>query len=129
MLPKAGQGVRTSTWRPLTPAAVQASYERGAGRGVLDLTRLPLDGRTVSTRVEIGAGEVQLLLPRGATARINYDIGVGDVKLAGQARDQGVDIRSDRHDMITLYPPPGTAPSGTIDVKVNVGVGELKVVR
>lgn len=143
MLPKFGQGVGTTTWRPLTAAAVQPSYERGAGRGLLDLTGIPLTGGTISTRLKIGAGEAELRLPPGATARIDYDLGVGDVELSEPSDgEQRLRVKSKRHGTLTLPAlPTVTAPAGgtagrgtagggeTIVVEVNVGVGQLKVVR
>ncbi|MEE4541780.1 PspC domain-containing protein [Streptomyces sp. V4-01] len=127
-LPKSGQGAGSQTWRPSAVAAVQPSYERGAGRGVLDLTALPLAGRTVRTRLEIGAGEARVRLPRDATVRIDYDLGVGAVELPDQPND-GVQIKKSRHGSMSFDAPAGTMPAGTIDLEVSVGVGKLEVIR
>ena len=127
-LPKSGQGVGRTTWRPLTAAAVQPMYQRGAGAATLDLTRVTLDGLTVSTRVEIGAGRAEVRLPRNASVSLVYDLGVGEVVLPGKVND-GVEVHGGQHGTRTFPVQPGTIPSGTIRLKVNVGVGQVKVVR
>jgi phage shock protein PspC (stress-responsive transcriptional regulator) len=127
-LPKSGHGVDDTTWRPLTASAVQASYERGAGTGTLDLTAIKLKGATVSAHVKVGAGEAVVRLPKNATVRIVYDLGVGKVLLPGKAHN-GVKINNTRHAWLTYGPPPGTPSAGTVELNLHVGVGQLKVIR
>lgn len=127
-LPRTGHGVGTTTWRPLSAAGVQQLYERGTGRALLDLTALRLDGATVHTRVKVGAGRAEVLLPPGATVVLDYDLGVGETVLPGKVND-GVDVKTGQHRTVTLQPPAGTAPTGTVDLRVEVGVGQVKVVR
>lgn len=127
-LPKTGQGVRDTTWRPMTVAAVLPLYERGTGSGTLDLTRVPLNGRTVSTSLRIGAGQAEIRLPRNATVEVDYDLGLGEIVLPGKVND-GVRLKKSRHDRLTYTAAPGTMSAGTILVEVNVGVGRLKVIR
>ncbi|MBM9504707.1 PspC domain-containing protein [Actinacidiphila acididurans] len=127
-VPKTGQGVGGTTWRPADAGAVRATYERGAGTGTLDLTALNLDGRTVAAHLNIGAGRAVVLLPRNATVRLDYDLDLGEVVLPGKAND-GVDIKHGQHRTVTFAPAPGTLPGGTVDLRVTIGVGQLKVVR
>ncbi|MFG1808869.1 PspC domain-containing protein [Streptomyces sp. NPDC049040] len=127
-LPRTGHGVGSTTWRPVTAAGVHQLYERGTGRGRLDLTALPLDGGTVRTHVKVGAGQVEVLLPPGATVVLDYDLGVGETVLPGKVND-GVDVKTGQHRTVTLEPPAGTASTGIIDLRVEVGVGQVKVVR
>jgi hypothetical protein len=127
-LPKSGQGAGSQTWRPPTVASVQPSYDRGAGRGTLDLRAMALNGRTVTTKLDVGAGEARVELPRNAAVRIDYDVGVGAVELPEQPND-GVQIKKDRHGTMTFGAPQGTMSAGTIDLEVTVGVGQLKVIR
>jgi phage shock protein PspC (stress-responsive transcriptional regulator) len=128
MLPKSGQGFGRTTWTPLTASAVQPSYQRGAGAATLDLTRVALDGRTVSTKVHIGAGQAEVRLPRNATVDLDYDLGVGELVLPGKVND-GVDVHGGQHGARTFAALPGTVASGTIRLEVSVGVGQVKVVR
>jgi phage shock protein PspC (stress-responsive transcriptional regulator) len=129
-LPRNGQGLdsATTTWRPVTAAGVQQDYQRGAGRAVLDLTAVRLDGGTVHTRLKVGAGQAEVRLPAGATVVLDYNLGLGEAVLPGKVND-GVDVKTGQHRTIVLDPPPGTASAGTLDVRVEVGVGRLKVVR
>lgn len=127
-VPKTGQGVRRATWRPATAAAVQKSYERGAGGGTLDLTALALNGATVTTRLDIGAGQAEVRLPRDATVRLDLDLDIGEVVVPGKVND-GVDVHENQHRRLAYGPPPGTLSSGTIVVQVHVGVGQLRVIR
>jgi phage shock protein PspC (stress-responsive transcriptional regulator) len=127
-LPKSGHGLGGTTWRPATLGTVQHEYERGTGTGTLDLTSLPLNGTTVTTRLKIGAGQAELRLPRNASIRLEYDLGIGEVVLPGEDH-HGVDIKSDQHRRIDYGPAAGTLSTGTIDVRVDLGVGRLEVVR
>ena len=126
-LPK-DQAGWTTRWRPATAAAVQPSYERGAGNGTLDLRHIALDGRTVSTRLEVRVGEALVELPPNATVILNYHIGVGDVLLPGRSHS-GVNIKGGVHDKEVYGPEPGTVSTGTLDLTVKVDVGDLRVVR
>lgn len=125
-LPKHGTGWGATAWRPTTTSAVQTSYDRGAGRGLLDLTALPLGGKTVSTQVKVGAGRAEVRLPAAATVNLHYDLGIGEVVLPGKVND-GVRIQKHQHLTTTIGPPPGTLSSGTINLRVDVSVGQIKV--
>jgi phage shock protein PspC (stress-responsive transcriptional regulator) len=127
-LPKSGHGVGETTWRPLTASAVQGSYERGAGTGTLDLRAIRLKGATVSARVKIGAGKAVLILPRTATAHLVYHLGIGEVDLPGKVHN-GVRIRNSQHDRLAYGPQPGTPATGTVELDLTVGVGQLEVIR
>jgi len=128
-LPRSGQGAGSTTWRPATAAAVQPQYERGAGTGTLDLTRLPLTGRTVTTHLDIGVGEAHVRLPKDANVKIDYDIGIGRLDVSGDHDSAGVRLRHRRHELLTYAPAPGTLSTGTIDLRVTVGVGQVTVIR
>ncbi|MYS19408.1 phage shock protein C (PspC) family protein [Streptomyces sp. DvalAA-14] len=127
-LPKSGHGLGSTTWRPQTPAAVQKLYQRGAGTGTLDLRGLSPAGGTVVTAVRIGAGEVVLRLPRDAVVVIDYNLGLGQVLLPGESDGHG-HLGRHRHQVLTYRPPAGTASAGTVDLDVDLTVGQLKVIR
>ncbi|SDO39996.1 phage shock protein C (PspC) family protein [Actinacidiphila guanduensis] len=127
-LPRAGQGLGTTRWRPQDAAAVRGSYERGAGTGRLDLRALRLDGATVRTRLKVGAGEAEVLLPRDATVRLVYSVGAGRVVLPG-TEHRGYRVRNVRHRVLGYGPAAGVASTGTVDLDVSVGAGQLEVVR
>ena len=127
-LPKTGQGFGRTTWRPLTASAVQPMYQRGAGAATLDLTRVALDGRTVSTKVHTGAGQAEVRLPQNATVDLDYDLGFGELVMPDKVND-GVKVHDGQHGARTFAALPGTVSSGTIRLEISVGVGQVKVVR
>ncbi|MFI0898781.1 PspC domain-containing protein [Streptomyces sp. NPDC020983] len=129
-LPTAGgPGVGTTVWRPADAAHVRPLYERGTGRGLLDLSGLALPaGTTVASHVTVGAGRAEVHLPKDATVVLDYDLGVAELVLPGRA-NHGVRIQSGKHGTVTLRPAAGVPAHGTVDLHVEVGVGQLKVVR
>jgi phage shock protein PspC (stress-responsive transcriptional regulator) len=128
-LPKAGQGVGETTWRPTTASAVRASYERGAGISTLDLTAIRLNGATVHSRMKLGAGKVVVKLPANAAVHILYNVGLGQVLLPGKVHNNGVHIKNARHERLGYSPPPGNLNTGTVDLDLTIGVGQLEVIR
>ncbi|MEU3461534.1 PspC domain-containing protein [Streptomyces sp. NPDC006733] len=118
----------STQWRPVTVSDLQAGYEQGSGHGLLDLTALPLGGKTVTTRLEVGAGRAEIRLPRNATVRLDYDMGFGEVQLPGTVND-GVRLKSDAHSRVVFQPDAGVPSAGTIELSVEVGAGQLRVVR
>ena len=76
-------GVGDRTYRPTTAAAVAPVYDHGIGNMTLDLTDIDmsdLDG-PVTTRLDGGVGNVEVLVPDSADVRVEVDGGVGDVDL------------------------------------------------
>jgi hypothetical protein len=112
------------TWKPVTAAAVQQSYQRNTGSATLDLTALTLDGRTVSTRLEVHVGEVVIKPPKDATVVLRYHVAVGDVRLPDDSHS-GVNIKNDKEKPVILAPPSGTLSTGTVIVDVDLAVGNL----
>ena len=86
-----GNGVGDLHAAPTTVAALQPSYERTAGRIDLDLSNIDLavppggNASPVRTRVSLGAGEVQVRVPRDADLRLNASAGIGDVVYGDRA--------------------------------------------
>ncbi|CAM5258245.1 membrane protein [Streptomyces spiroverticillatus] len=119
----------TTNWRPSTTQQVQPSYELGAGEGRLDLSQVAVpQGSTLSTRVEVGAGALRVVVPKDVTVRVDMELGLGDIQLPGEGADN-IDIRTDQQQVRTLMPPPGAKPAGTVDLRLEVGVGQVAVER
>ncbi|WNI22942.1 PspC domain-containing protein [Streptomyces sp. ITFR-16] len=117
-------------WRPATVAAVQPRYELGSGQVRLDLTRVAVPrGQTLSTEVEVGAGRVVVLVPKAVTVRVNARAGLGDITLPGERRRGDVDISPSQNEHRTLPPPAGTKAAGTVDLDLEVGIGQVEVSR
>ncbi|MGY4960144.1 PspC domain-containing protein [Streptomyces sp. 900105245] len=120
---------RDTTWRPAAAARVSSDYELGTGRGTLDLSRVsPAKGQQVSTSAHVGAGRLKVIVPADATVRMGIDVGVGDIRLPGDDR-KDVDVQPGRHKDVTLEPTGGAKDTGTLDLTLEVGVGEVVVSR
>ncbi|MFJ9827408.1 PspC domain-containing protein [Streptomyces sp. NPDC101160] len=160
------------TWRPATVAAVQPRYELGTGIGTLDLSHLSVPaGTTVTTRVEVGAGQLKVIVPRNATVKLRAQAGLGDLRLPPQhvaavpalpvtpsapaqsgaptapaaptaptapspaappsytSPDGDIDIAPGLDESRTLPPPPGVTPGGTLDLSLEVALGQVEVTR
>ncbi|WP_405880243.1 PspC domain-containing protein [Streptomyces sp. NBC_01136] len=116
-------------WTPATAADVQQSYDLGTGVGTLDLTRLDLaKGQTVSTNAEVGAGQLKVLVPKDATVKLTIDVGLGDIQLPGDKK-KDVDVAPGKHKQVTLPPTTGGKDGGTLDLSLQVAVGQAEVIR
>ncbi|MEU6624765.1 PspC domain-containing protein [Streptomyces litmocidini] len=117
------------TWRPASVAAVRPDYGLGTGVGTLDLSRLPLPaGTTVTTHASVGAGRLKVIVPKSAVVKLHAQVSLGDLQLPG-APAGDIDIAPDRDVSRTLDPPAGTAPAGTLDLSLEVGLGQVEVTR
>ncbi|MFE7898914.1 PspC domain-containing protein [Streptomyces sp. NPDC057424] len=118
-----------TTWTPATAADVRQRYDLGTGVGTLDLSRLDVSGKqTVTTRAEVGMGRIKVLVPEDVTVRLNVEVGMGDLQLPGDD-PKDVDVQPDQRREITLSPAEGVEKSGTIDLDLQVGVGQAEVTR
>jgi predicted membrane protein len=108
---------------------VREQYDIGAGSGTLDLSRLDLaEGQTVTTRADVGMGRIRVVVPQDMTVRLNVEVGVGDIQLPGDD-EKDVDVAPGKHKEITLSPTGGGQDGGTLDLDLQVGVGQAEVSR
>ncbi|WKX70910.1 PspC domain-containing protein [Streptomyces sp. XD-27] len=120
---------RRETWRPPNAAAVHDTYELGTGVGTLKLTGVtPGKDRTVRTRAEVGAGRLAVTVPDDVRVRMRIEVGLGDVQLPGDTSDD-VDIEPAEERTVTLEPTGGRDPRGTLELELEVGVGQVQVIR
>jgi phage shock protein PspC (stress-responsive transcriptional regulator) len=120
--------IRTS-WKPASVAEVRPKYDLGTGEGTLDLTRVHIaKGETVETKAAVGAGRLRLIVPADATVRMSIDVGVGDIQLPGEDK-KDVDVAPGKHKDVTLTPVKGVKNAGTLDIDLEVGVGQAEVSR
>ncbi|MGW0971656.1 PspC domain-containing protein [Streptomyces sp. NPDC002516] len=120
--------VRTN-WTPATVADVRPRYELGTGVGTLDLSRVALaGGQTLKTGAQVGAGRLRVIVPKGVTVRLTAEVGVGDIQLPGDDK-KDVDVQPGKHEQATLPPAPGAKKGGTLDLDLQVGVGQAEVDR
>ncbi|MFI2373414.1 PspC domain-containing protein [Streptomyces sp. NPDC018833] len=117
------------TWTPASAAAVQPRYEMGSGKGTLDLSALDVPaGQTVSTRAEMGLGHLTVVVPKDAAVQLEAEVGVGDIRLPGDAPDD-VDVGPGQDRRKTFPAPPGATAGGTLVLDLELGIGQVEVTR
>jgi phage shock protein PspC (stress-responsive transcriptional regulator) len=103
--------------RPTTAAEVRDSYRMDSGELVVDLARISpqdLDGRTIHVTGDIG--HLDIRVPQGLNVDAHLDIdGPGGMNAFGQ--DEG----GLGHEMDTYHYAGPTAPTLTIDAKLDIG--------
>ncbi|MFI6083094.1 PspC domain-containing protein [Streptomyces sp. NPDC051217] len=120
--------VRT-TWRPATVASVAPAYELGTGVGTLDLSRVGIAaGKTLRTEAEVGAGKLKVVVPHDVTLKVHAEVGLGDLQLPGE-RPNDIDLSPAQERTRTVAPPKGVKPAGTLDLRLEAGVGQVEVTR
>ena len=86
------EGVGDRNYRPATVAQVREVYRGGFGDMTLDLSRLDqrIPGAPLTTRIEHGVGDIEVIVPRGADVEVSVDNGLGDVTLFGTSDNEGI---------------------------------------
>ncbi|MFI7289274.1 PspC domain-containing protein [Streptomyces anulatus] len=116
-------------WRPASAAAVRPHYELRTGDARLDLSGLKVaEGETVRTGLDVAAGRAAVVVPENVTVKVRAEAGLGEIRLEEGQRVQ-VRINSDEAKQRTLPPPAGTKPAGTIELVLEVGIGQVEVTR
>lgn len=82
----------------------------------------------MTARAEVGAGRLEVVVPKDATVRLNIDVGLGDIQLPGDGK-KDVDVEPGKSKQVTLAPAAGTGRGGTLDLDLHVGVGQAEVTR
>lgn len=104
--------------RPTDFTGLAATYERGAGELVIDLTDLPWSGQTITLTAEIGVGELELRVPEGVAVEARGDVGIGEfATVAGSQGGFGID---------RTYNVAGSG-LGTVVANLEVGMGRIAV--
>ncbi|MET8828412.1 PspC domain-containing protein [Streptomyces sp. NPDC004610] len=118
-----------TTWRPAAVAQVEPQYDLGTGQGTLDLSRLDVArGQTVATGADVGVGRLRVIVPADAEVRVQVDVGLGDIQLPGE-RQQDVDVAPGKSRQVTLAPTQDAKNAGTVELRLQVGVGQAEVLR
>jgi len=112
--------------RPTTVAALADTYAFGVGSVVLDLSAIDAAelaaAGTTTVDVELGVGDLLVILPQDVTVVISASIGIGQIDLAGRT-SSGLGVSADR----TLL---GTsADVGTLVLEIEQGIGRTRVTR
>jgi hypothetical protein len=118
--PFSGAGERV--YAPTTIAAVEPSYELGAGPMTLDLRDLVIPpGERVSLSASVGLGELTVHVPRDVAVEVFAATGGGDVTIFDREwNGLGVDVAESF---------PGAEAAGRLLLDLSVGLGAIEVTR
>ena len=115
-------GIGDRLERPATGAVLDDSYELGIGSLTVDLAAVELQRGTTSVDVDLGIGELIVIVPDGVALEVDAHAGVGEVNVLG-ARDDGAG--ADEH--VSIAGPTPNAP--VLELDADVGAGSVEVRR
>ena len=120
--PQYGVGDRTE--RAATAKEVDPTYRLSAGDFTLDLRDLRLDaGENPQTSVQLGVGDLKVLLPPNLDVQVHCEANVGDVDCLGD-HQEGKNPMVDEQDFGADGP-----AGGTLVLNASVGAGQIQVTR
>ncbi len=117
-------GVGDRTWAPVTATGTTA-YQLGAGDATLDLRRIDSAAVTVTPQritVEMGAGELTILVPNGLDTRVDASVGFGDITHTGGIGGATDTSGSDRSTSTLI----GEQPVQVV-VDAQLGLGQITI--
>jgi phage shock protein PspC (stress-responsive transcriptional regulator) len=114
-------GVGDRRWTPTTSSP--APFELGAGDARLQLSSLPTGPATISTRV--GIGQLTVTVPPATRVVLHAHVGAGEIDLPATPAQSGtsLDVQT------TIEPLAGREATTTVDLTVDIGLGQLEVRR
>lgn len=117
--------------RPASLDDLQDSYQLGAGAIELDLTALDLEELlavgAARVSVQVGAGEVVVLVPDDVAVEVTARAGAGEVRLLDAVdgtRSTGSGVGVQR---TATYEPDPAAPRITLDIQVGLGAIDVRL--
>ncbi|MHC0434045.1 PspC domain-containing protein [Streptomyces sp. O3] len=117
-------------WTPATVSDVRTTYDLGTGDGTLDLSGLKLSAdEPLRTSADVGAGRLKVIVPRDVTVEVRAEVGIGDLRLPGDGKRTDVDVQVDQKREETLRPPKAEDGGGTLELDLEVGIGQVEVTR
>jgi phage shock protein PspC (stress-responsive transcriptional regulator) len=116
-------GIGDQTYRETDADFVQPAYHCGVGDCTLDLSDVDDLGDPITTSIDAGVGDVEVILPRSADVRVTLDSGIGEVQMFGQDERNG-----------GFFPGVGSRSwtddgEAEINLTINAGIGDVEVSR
>ena len=116
-------GIGDQVYREIDADLVQSTYHCGVGDCTLDLSDIDDFDELITTRLDAGVGDVEVIVPRTADVRVNVDSGLGDVRMFGQDDRNG-----------GFFPGVGSRSwtddgQAEINLSINAGIGDVEVTR
>ncbi|MGH8933061.1 MAG: PspC domain-containing protein [Egibacteraceae bacterium] len=107
------------TLRPTTLAEIASPIDIHNGRLTLDLTGLPLTTDPTQVTAEVGAGQIEVLVPDDVSVDVRAEVGAGMVDLFQDTRNGvGLDVRIEH---------PGPPDGRQLVLDLTAGFGEIVV--
>ena len=111
---------------PTEVATAEEGYSLGAGDARIDLTELPLGGPVIEIPVNVGAGEVTIVLPADSAYTADITVSAGEVIWLGDTVTSGFGNRGNEpYESAAVQD--GTSPDVALDI--TVGVGTVQIVE
>ena len=108
---------------PDTVSAAQEGVQLGLGTAVLGLTDVPLGTTPVVVPIQVGAGELTVVLPDDVAASAEISVGAGEVTWLDEAVVSGTGNRTDTY----LTPTAEEGEPVQIELDIRVGLGTVIV--
>jgi phage shock protein PspC (stress-responsive transcriptional regulator) len=110
-------GIGNRSYAPTATSDVQRDYRLGLGHLRVDLTHLAVEPGPTRVQAHLGAGDLEIVVPRGVLVRVVGHADWGDVNILGRT-DNG-------HDVTTTVGP----SDARLAVDAHVGAGKIEVTR
>ena len=117
-------GVGQVHFAPQTVSAVQPAYRLAAGQLTVDLSGVEVGGQNLTVTVSDAVGQLVVIVPADISVDVTSKVGAGEMSLLGRT-NSGVQIAS--HWARSIAGATGVASSGTLDLNLSVGCGQITV--
>jgi phage shock protein PspC (stress-responsive transcriptional regulator) len=118
-------GIGQKQWKPTT--TVGSEYKLAFGQGVLDLRSLPAQSGPSHVRIDVAAGQVEILAPKTLNLTVQANVRFGDISIDGHSYHDGPLASHGVNVNRTINPPAGaTGPQITVDVHLSDGNIDLR---
>jgi predicted membrane protein len=125
--PNLDGGIGQRTFHPTTVSDAQIDDHLGVGQLTVDLTDVPSGTEPLTVDASVGYGQIRVIVPSDAELRLRTNVNAGHTVVDGDEISDGIH----RDDTRTI-PALTSATNGvvrTIDLDLEVGAGEIKVIR
>jgi phage shock protein PspC (stress-responsive transcriptional regulator) len=116
----ASEAMGDTVFVPESLDALMPRYDLGMGKLTLDLTHLDFTGEVRDVELNVGLGELIVILPEGVSADVSADVGIGEAEAFGVSREGIGNSIGERDE---------GSGDGLLDIELNVGLGKAQVLR
>lgn len=118
-------GIGQKQWQPTTAPA--SSYSLAFGQGVLDLRSTPVPTTAQTVRVDVGAGQVKVIVPRNRNVIVEGNVHFGTIEVDGRRYDNG--FRSHGINVSRTIQPPADAVGAPLTIDVHLADGDISLLH